>query len=291
MSPVFTSAIFGPDGMPDRDDAQIFPYWSFTKTALAITALSLAEDGVLDIDTPVLDVTLRQLLTHTAGMPDYFTLPAYRQAVAHDEDPWPRERLIRDTLAQGRLFAPGAGWSYSNLGYLLAREAIETASGQSFATLFSTRIAKRLGLHTARLAETRDQFAAVHWPQAHHYHPGWVYHGCLIGTAADAARLLHGLFTGKLLSPSSLTQMMVTHPLGGALPGRPWTACGYAMGLMSGRMGAAGRGIGHSGGGPFSVNAVYHFPDLDTPATVASFTTGPHEGIAEHACVNAAIAP
>jgi CubicO group peptidase (beta-lactamase class C family) len=211
--------------------------------------------------------------------------------VARNEDPWPRDRLIRDTLAQGRLFAPGAGWSYSNLGYLLARAAIETASGQSFATLFHTRIAEALGLHSARLAETRDQFAHVHWPQAQHYHPGWVYHGCLIGTAADAARLLHALFTGTLLSPSSLTQMLVTHPLGGALPGRPWTECGYALGLMSGRMGTAGRAIGHSGGGPFSVNAVYHFPDLDTPATVASFTTGPQEGIAEHAASDRALSP
>jgi hypothetical protein len=36
---------------------------------------------------------------------------------------------------------------------------------------------------------------------------------------------------------------------------------------MTGSMGDNGRAIGHSGGGPFSVNAVYHFPDRDIPVT------------------------
>jgi hypothetical protein len=77
--------------------------------------------------------------------------------------------------------------------------------------------------------------------------------------------------------------MCQCQPLGGALPGRPWTECGYGLGVMSGSWGAAGRVIGHTGGGPFSVNAVYHFPDMDQPLTVASFTDGQEEGIAEHA--------
>lgn len=79
--------------------------------------------------------------------------------------------------------------------------------------------------------------------------------------------------------------MLVLHPLGGAIEGRPWTECGYALGLMSGRCGVVGRSIGHSGGGPFSANAVYHFPDLDEQVTVASFTDGQNEGVAEFAAV------
>jgi D-alanyl-D-alanine carboxypeptidase len=108
-----------------------------------------------------------------------------------------------------------------------------------------------------------------------------VYHGCLMGTAQDAARVLHGLFSGKLLSAAMFEQMLSRHPLGGAMAGRPWTDCGYGLGLMTGSMGDNGRAIGHSGGGPFSVNAVYHFPDRDIPVTVACFTDGEDEGRAE----------
>lgn len=54
-------------------ESALFPYWSFTKTAIAICALKLSENGVLNLDT-TLDgepFTLRQLLAHTAGLPDY----------------------------------------------------------------------------------------------------------------------------------------------------------------------------------------------------------------------------
>ena len=76
-------------------------------------------------------------------------------------------------------------------------------------------------------------------------------------------------------------QMLIRQPVGGAIEGRPWTECGYGLGIMTGSMGHCGRAIGHSGAGPFCVNAVYHFPDRDNPITVASFTSGCNEGRAE----------
>ena len=260
-----------------------FPYWSFTKTVIAICALKLCENGMIDLDARLDDetYTLRQLLNHTAGLADYCALPEYRRDVAADEKPWPREELLGAVLAKGPLFAPGEGWSYSNVGYMLAREQIEAASGLSFARLVTDLVCQPLGLTSVELATTRAQFSRVYWKAAKHYHPGWVYHGCLIGTARDAARLLHGLFSGKLLSAAIFEQMLSRHALGGAISGRPWTECGYSLGLMTGSMGDIGRAIGHSGGGPFSVNAVYHFADRDIPVTVACFTGGEDEGRAE----------
>jgi D-alanyl-D-alanine carboxypeptidase len=260
-----------------------FPYWSFTKTVIAICALKLCEDGVIDLDARLDDenYTLRQLLNHTAGLPDYGALPEYRRGVAADETPWPREKLLGAVLAKGPLFAAGEGWSYSNVGYMLAREQIEAASGLSFARLVTDLVCRPLGLTSIELATTRDQFSHLYWKAGKHYHPGWVYHGCLVGTAEDAARLLHGLFSGKLLSAAMFEQMLSRHPLGGAMAGRPWTDCGYGLGLMTGSMGDNGRAIGHSGGGPFSVNAAYHFLDRDIPVTVACFTNGEDEGKAE----------
>ena len=58
---------------------------------------------------------------------------------------------------------------------------------------------------------------------------------------------------------------------------------------MSGKMEGAGRAIGHSGGGPGCVNAVYHFPDLPRPLTVASFTDGDDEGRAEFEALRIAL--
>nr|WP_129953626.1 serine hydrolase domain-containing protein [Rahnella sp. RFA10(1/100)] len=260
-----------------------FPYWSFTKTAIAICALKLCERGILQPDSPVdgAAYTLRQLLNHTAGLPDYGTLKAYHDAVAAGEQPWDRQTLLSAALAQGMLFAPGEGWSYSNVGYMLVCEQIEAASGLDLAQLVAEIISTPLGLNSISLVTTREQFAQLHCEAAGKYHPGWVYHGCLAGNVRDAARLLHGLFTGKLLSAAWLAEMRVTYPLGGALEGRPWTACGYALGLMKGAMGKAGRSAGHSGGGPSCVNAVYHFPDLSEPVSGACFTDGHDEGEAE----------
>ncbi|MCR8547913.1 beta-lactamase family protein [Salipiger sp. P9] len=270
--------------------APVFPYWSFTKTVIALCALTLSETGKLDLDAPVtaFPATLRQLLTHTAGLPDYGPLPAYAAAVAAQEEPWPRERLVAAVMAEGPLFAPGQGWAYSNLGYMLAREEIERAAGTDFFSLFKAALGDPLGLDSIALARTRADFARTACPTAGAYHPGWVYHGCLTGTARDAARLLHALFSGALLSAPALAQMLEAVPLGGALAGRPWTECGYSLGLMNGRAGDAGRCIGHSGGGPGCVCAVYHFPDLDRPVTVASFADGHDEGVAEFAATRLA---
>lgn len=87
-----------------------------------------------------------------------------------------------------------------------------------------------------------------------------------------------------------LHQMLRARPLGEAIDGRPWTQHGYALGLMTGRCGPAGRMLGHSGGGPFSVCAIYHLRNRPSPVTVACFAEGRDVGVAESAAVAAALA-
>lgn len=269
-----------------------FPYWSFTKTAIAIVALQLVEAGALELDARLAQrpYSLRQLLAHTSGLPDYGTLADYHRAVAAGEAPWPPEVMLERSLRGGMLFAPGAGWAYSNIGYMVVCDLIERTTALPLGTLFAERLGAPLGLESLELAETPAAFAGLHWREAAGYHPGWVYHRCLAGTAGDAARLLQGLFAGALLAPRTLEEMLAARPLGGPLPGRPWSRCGYALGLMSGEIGGLGRAIGHSGVGPFCVNAVCHFPDLREPLTVACFAEGPDEGVAEQAAARIAFA-
>ena len=267
-----------------------FPYWSFTKTAISICALKLVENAALELDTPLRrhPFTLRQLLKHTSGLPDYGALREYHGAVARGEEPWPREKLLDRALAQGMLFSSGDGWSYSNIGYLFVRELIEETTGMPIGDVMSDWISRPLGLETVEFWDTLDQSASLHCNAAKGYDPRWVYHGCLIGAASDAARLLHALFKGDLLEPDTLNAMLDRHAICGPLPGRPWADCGYALGLMSGKVDGLGTALGHSGGGPFSVSAIYHFPDGPDPVTVACFAGGTEEGTVEFTAVNIA---
>jgi len=269
-----------------------FPWWSFTKTALAMCALRLVEEGALQLDAPRpgQPFTLRELLQHRSGVPNYGGLRSYHDAVARGAAPWSRQDLLEAVGADRLDFAPGEGWRYSNVGYLYVREAIELAAGLEAGEVLQSRLFAPLGLSSVRWAVGADDFSDIHWPQGRSYHPGWVYHGCLTGTAVDAAKLLHAVFFGDILTEQSRAAMLSAHPLGGAIAGRPWTECGYGLGVMSGEMGEAGRAIGHSGAGPFAVNAVYHFPDSASPVTIAVFTDDVDEGIAEHEACRIALA-
>ena len=94
----------------------LFPYWSFTKTAIAIIAMRLSERGIIELDDtfPAQEFTFRQLLNHTSGMPDYVSLPSYQDDVAADEEPWFRNQMLAEVYELDTLFAPGEGWAYSN---------------------------------------------------------------------------------------------------------------------------------------------------------------------------------
>ncbi|MEI4472676.1 serine hydrolase domain-containing protein [Frigidibacter sp. MR17.24] len=273
-------------------------WWSVTKTAIAILALRQVAAGRLALDAalaPALPgdlasgITLRRLLAHEAGLPDYGSLPGWHAAVAAGGDPWPRDRLLAETLAQGRPGPPGQGFHYSNIGYLLAREALERASDRDLATLFAEDLAAPLGLDDSRIATGRADLARVSWLPAGGYHPGWVAHGLAIGPPSAAARLLAALAGGELLPAPLLAEMTRARPLGAAVPGRPWRRHGYGLGLMIGDLGAAGRVIGHSGGGPFSSAAVYHLPDRPGRPTLAAFAPGP--GTAAETALAAAAGP
>jgi len=181
----------------------LFPWWSFTKTALAIAALRLVEEGSLRLDDsrPGKPFTLRHLLTHRAGLPDYGCVDPYHQAVSRGEDAWDREHLLIAAGADRLLFEPGTGWTYSNIGYLFVREAIEAGSGLPLAQALRKLVLDPIGLAGTRLAADRTDFQEIFWPFLRSYDPRWVYHGCLIGPPADAARLLNSLFHGALLAP------------------------------------------------------------------------------------------
>jgi D-alanyl-D-alanine carboxypeptidase len=267
----------------DADQASV-PWWSFTKTALAAAALTLVAQGRLVLDEPIAGrpYTLRQLLSHQAGVPDYSWFASYHQAIANGEKPWDVDELLSRAVADRLDFEPGRGWRYSNIGYLFVRQIIEQTTGGDIGSALRHLVFDALGLSSVRIVATACDLAGTAWGNRGNYDPGWVYHGLLAGTPADAASFLHRLMAGDVLPAALLTEMTTCHPLGGALPGRPWETHGYGLGLMIGRMTSVGLAVGHSGAGPGSVSAVYYFGDRKKPCTVAAFALADTEGAAEN---------
>ncbi len=140
---------------PMTDDT-ISQIGSISKVFTATLAMMLVEDGLLDLDEPVVTyvpdlpladaaarttITLRHLLSHTAGFEgDRFI--SYGQG----DDALARAIAGFDTLRQWTV--PGDLWSYCNAGYYLVSRAIEVVAGQPFETVFRERLIEPLGLET-----------------------------------------------------------------------------------------------------------------------------------------------
>jgi len=265
----------------DNSDGAVAPWWSFTKTIIAAAVLRLVDDGGLDLDAPdpADGISLRQLLQHTAGLPDYGGDPDYHAAVAAGGTPWTTADLRRRFDGR-RLFQPGEGWAYSNIGYLILRERLEALAGGSLADALSRLVFDPLGVD-AFLVETPAQAATLPGVIAG-YHPGWVFHGLAAGPLVEAARLLDGLLTGRLLSPELTGQMTRSRPLTVPLGDRPWTTTAYGLGLMLPTLGERSW-AGHTGGGPSSSVAVYG----DRRRIAAAFAPGEDPVSVERAVVEA----
>ena len=126
---------------------------SLTKQFTAAAVLLLAEDGRLSLDDRVRSwlpslpaaadaVTVRELLTHTAGLIDYEDLiPADATQQVHDAD------VLRLLAGANRTyFTPGSAYRYSNSGYALLALVVERASGESFAQFLRERLFAPLGM-------------------------------------------------------------------------------------------------------------------------------------------------
>lgn len=75
---------------------------------------------------------------------------------------------------------------------------------------------------------------------------------------------------------------MASVDLGGPVPNRPWASAAYGLGVMCGGMVERGPVVGHSGGGPFSVSALYRVRDETREVhTACAFAAGIDEGRAE----------
>ncbi|WP_313739030.1 serine hydrolase domain-containing protein [Pseudomonas sp.] len=263
------------------------PWWSFTKTVLAATALSLVRDGLIGLDDHVPDerFTLRQLLRHEAGFADYGELPAYHAAVANGESAWPVEDMMQRLDGTRLRYDPGTGWRYSNVCYWRVGRLIERLTALTLDEAVDGRTLAPLGLSNVRFAKTREDMRNNPHSAASDYDPAWVYHGLLIGPLSQAALFLDRLLAGGLLPPSLIREMRTARMLGGPIAGRPWATASYGLGVMQGSTDEGATLCGHTGQGPDSTFAVYRTQVGDVSACCAVYALNGTEGFLETVAV------
>ena len=221
--------------------------------------------------------TLRQLLSHTSGLPDYGGVPAYSEAVkANPSSPWSTAAFLDLTHTQGLLFAPGAGWAYSNIGYLLLKCILEKTTGLPIQKLLNKIIFSPLSLKKTFVPMTLDDVDALTpgytaffsrdelQDMSHVYHPAWVAHSVVISTAPELAKIIDALFSGRILELSLVEQM--SRPIHNLGKYPLFENLGYRMGLFVDTS-PHGKVKGHTGEGPGYSAAAFHFPRLAGSST------------------------
>jgi CubicO group peptidase (beta-lactamase class C family) len=142
---------------PVLPDQTLFRPGSISKLFTATAVMQLVEQGKLDLDRDVNDyldfaipktypepVTLRQLLTHTAG----FEETLKNLFVAHESDVKPLRTYLVNQMA-ARIFPPGKVPSYSNYGFTVAGYIVERVSGEKFERYVTNHILQPLRMNTS----------------------------------------------------------------------------------------------------------------------------------------------
>jgi CubicO group peptidase (beta-lactamase class C family) len=200
----------------------IFQSGSVGKQFTATGIMMLIEEGKLSLDDPITkyfsdapsswqNITVRHLLTHTAGTTDYPSDFDFRRDYTEDE-------LLKRAGAIPLAFQPGEKWSYSNLGYVMLGILIHKVSGKFYGDFLKERIFTPLGMTTARIISEEDivpnRAAGYRLVKGALKNQGWVSpslnttaDGALYLTVYDMAKWDAALYTEKLLKKASLEQM------------------------------------------------------------------------------------
>ncbi len=142
-------------------DSTIYQSGSVGKQFTATAVVMLAEQGKLSLDDPITrflpegppawrTITIRHLLTHTSGIPDYAdSTMDWRRDYSEDE-------LVPLVARRPLLFVPGERWSYSNTGYLLLGIITHRASGVFYGDFLRDHVFQPLGMRTTRIISEAD---------------------------------------------------------------------------------------------------------------------------------------
>jgi len=202
---------------------------SITKQFTGAAILKLEEDKRLNVTDPITlyfkdvpadkaQITLHQLLTHSSGLGDPEGIDDY--------DPVPLAEYVRRVLAQPLLFAPGAGYTYSNANFSLLGAIIEKLSGLSYEAFVRERLFLPSEMYETgyilpqwgdgRMAQgyqAGELWGTVLGHPMAADGPHWALraNGGIHSTAYDMLRWSRALLDGRVLSPESMKKLWAPH--------------------------------------------------------------------------------
>ncbi|HZY80833.1 MAG TPA: serine hydrolase domain-containing protein [Cyclobacteriaceae bacterium] len=197
------------DTREPMDTASTFELASVSKQFTSMIIMMLKEEGKLNYDDPLekyipglpyKNITIRHLLTHTSGLPDY-------QAVM--DKYWDKTKVAGNTecieylirYKPAKLFEPGEKYEYSNTGYMLLASVAEKASGIDFISFARTRIFVPLKMTTTdiRTQEEKTQLRKMAWGHI------WVDEKGAYVRADSMIQFNYGIWLGNRKGPGRIS--------------------------------------------------------------------------------------
>ncbi len=260
----------------------VFEIGSVTKQFTATAIMMLVDQGKISLDDKISRyrdglpeawraVTIRQLLSHTSGIPDYEAImgySSYRNIMTADQ-------VIALAAGKPMDFAPGTRWNYSNTGYFLLTLALEKITKQPYIQFIQARILSPLGMTHTRSSEPRDiiplRAAGYAYEDGHLENRDAIQPtatggaAMLVSTLGDMAKWGAEILTPTLLHEKDYDLMWADTPLADGTPS------GYGFGwFVSPKHGH--RALEHSGGtAGFTCDMLWL---LDDRAVVMVLTNG-----------------
>jgi D-alanyl-D-alanine carboxypeptidase len=230
-------------GRPDVDstrpwtDRSRFRVASITKTFTAALIMQLVAEGRMRLSDPVErwlpgqapyggQITVRQLLNHTSGVPPYEDLQFLLDRLDNPGQVFTAQQLLARADGKPLLFTPGTAVSYSNAGYVRLGLIVESVTGRSLDVVMRKRILRPLGL-TDTTFELDRTFPA---PRVRGYasrpgtsdpvgdvttiNPSWTWgSGNLVSSGRDVNTFYRALLNGHVVPRAQLEAMKVVDPI------------------------------------------------------------------------------
>lgn len=257
---------------------------SISKTYMAVAILKLYEQRKLELDKPITTylpekysryisdasrITVRMLLNHTSGVPEYNSVPAYVTKLLQEPDfQFTPEDYLKYINNKPLEFEPSSRYLYRNTNYVLLALIADAITGDH-AAFISENIFKPLNLKHTFYKNDKNylnypSLSQTYWDR----HSNSIIENVselqrnnvksligddgIVATAHDAVEFLKGLMEGKLLQPEAL-KLMKTWVNGRSE--KPEYGLGLDYALLGGY-----EAIGHSGGGIGAGCQLYYFP-------------------------------
>lgn len=211
----------------------VFSFYSLSKPFLAIGLMELKESGRIDIDSHPAryvpeadgfcrDVTIRQMLHHTSGLPDFMQSASFQKFPGKTGYPADLRGQLRELATFPQFFAPGTGCKYANINMILCALAIENITGMEYADYMQEAVFQPLGMNRARVDRpglevpnrvtgyTQSDGVAIPCGSCLHWMHGA---GDIIGTMDDVYCLNRAIKHRLLLAKESWNEILTPSPV------------------------------------------------------------------------------